>query len=242
MLASQIRVGRNKRYLVVTAQVDGKQKHFYVHRLIATAFIPNPDKKTEVNHIDGNPLNNRVENLEWCTRSENAQHAYRTGLINPYSNAAPCSRCGYPTNAEDHICVACKKELKKEAKQIDRIANIRDSVSCIDTSYLSVTTAMYVKLREKGMTYQQIADVFGVSRQCVQQAIQSAEIRSGKAPKMNLQTCKEISRLSRKIIKNNAKIEIANAEIKRLISENDNLGRIVAELKNCTSKQLFKRR
>jgi len=126
VLASQIRVGRNKRYLVVTAQVDGKQKHFYVHRLIATAFIPNPDKKTEVNHIDGNPLNNRVENLEWCTRSENAQHAYRTGLINPYSNAAPCSRCGYPTNAEDHICVACKKELKKEAKQIRYISTSQE--------------------------------------------------------------------------------------------------------------------
>lgn len=231
-LATQIRTGRNKRYLVVTAQLEGKQKHFYVHRLIAEAFIPNPDNKTEVNHIDGNPLNNRLDNLEWCTRSENTQHAYRTGLINPYANSVPCSQCGYPTNAKDHICIACKKELKKEARKLDRVANIRDSALDIDTSALSATTAMYVKLRESGMTYQQIADVFGVSRQCVQQAIKIAEIRSGIVSKMDLQVGKEISRLSRKIIKNNEKIEVANTEIERLLAENDNLSRTIAELEN----------
>ena len=79
---------------------------------------------------------------------------------------------------------------------------------------------MYVKLRESGMTYQQIADVFGVSRQCVQQAIKIAEIRSGIVSKMDLQVGKEISRLSRKIVKNNEKIEMANTEIERLLAEN----------------------
>ena len=53
-----------------------------IHRLVAKAFIPNPDTKPAVNHIDGNKQNNRVDNLEWCTKSENERHAYRTGMKN----------------------------------------------------------------------------------------------------------------------------------------------------------------
>lgn len=64
---------------------SGKRRTYVVHRLVAQAFIPNPDpeNKIEVNHKDGNKLNNCVENLEWVTKSENVQHAYRTGLMPP---------------------------------------------------------------------------------------------------------------------------------------------------------------
>lgn len=50
------------------------EKHLYIHILVAKAFLPNPDNKTEVNHKDFNKLNNRVDNLEWVTRDENKQH------------------------------------------------------------------------------------------------------------------------------------------------------------------------
>lgn len=51
--------------------IDGDFKNQYIHRLVAIHFIENPNNKKEVNHIDGNKLNNTLENLEWCTSSEN---------------------------------------------------------------------------------------------------------------------------------------------------------------------------
>lgn len=64
----------------VTIAKDGVNRCIRVHKLVALTFIPNPQGKSGINHIDGNKHNNKVENLEWATPSENQQHALRTGL------------------------------------------------------------------------------------------------------------------------------------------------------------------
>ncbi len=64
-------------YKRVTLSHRGKTTRFLVHRLVAMLFIPNTENKPCVNHIDGNPSNNDVSNLEWCTYSENERHSYK---------------------------------------------------------------------------------------------------------------------------------------------------------------------
>lgn len=70
-------------YETVTLYKDGRAYTKKIHRLVAEAFLESSHDHLEVNHIDGNKTNNRIENLEWCSGSENIQHAYDTGLRQP---------------------------------------------------------------------------------------------------------------------------------------------------------------
>jgi hypothetical protein len=67
-------------YYSVSLCKSGKPKSYYVHILVAKIYIPNPSSLPEVNHKDGNRLNNNHSNLEWCTRAQNLKHAFDIGL------------------------------------------------------------------------------------------------------------------------------------------------------------------
>jgi hypothetical protein len=71
---------------------DGKIYTCSLHRLLALVFIPNPASKAEVNHIDGDKLNNNLANLEWVSHAENMSHAYKLGLIT-YTSKPVFDRC-----------------------------------------------------------------------------------------------------------------------------------------------------
>lgn len=82
--ARRLRPFLNSRgYPTVSLCVNGKESYKTVHRLVATAFIPNRDNLPQVNHINGDKTDNRIENLEWVTAGDNQRHAYATGLKVP---------------------------------------------------------------------------------------------------------------------------------------------------------------
>jgi len=71
-------------YPMATLQKDGFARNCSVHRLVAIAFIPNPENKPQVNHKDGDKTNNNKDNLEWATRCENMRHSWEMGLHKSY--------------------------------------------------------------------------------------------------------------------------------------------------------------
>lgn len=84
---------KSAHYLRVTLRNDMGAKDKCIHRLVAQAFIPNPDNKSEVNHIDGDKRNNHLSNLEWVIHSENARHSVYSLNKNPREWSRTPVRC-----------------------------------------------------------------------------------------------------------------------------------------------------
>ena len=109
-------------------------KYPVVHRLVAKAFIPNPENKCTVNHIDGDKTNNRVENLEWATHKENLEHALVTGLRPPiegaYNHFAKLNedevryiRSHYKKNCKEYGAQALARKFNISRESVVRIVN-----------------------------------------------------------------------------------------------------------------------
>lgn len=106
-------------YLRIGLHKDGKMKNALIHRLVAVAFIPNPENKREVNHKNGIKTDNRVENLEWVTAKENMTHAYKTGLLDYTNRDFSLLRAGYERN-RDRIIKEQSERVKGEKNPMSK--------------------------------------------------------------------------------------------------------------------------
>ena len=104
---------RNKYFTVVLSDGCGLQKPFRLHRLVAEAFVENPQKKPQVNHKDENKINNVAENLEWVTAKENSNYGNRNRKISIANKA----NAKYRFTAETRLkmSISAKKRREREA-------------------------------------------------------------------------------------------------------------------------------
>ena len=132
----KINIDTQKYAYVPLSNVNRKNAH--IHRLVAEAFIDNPENKKEVNYINGIKTDNRVENLEWSTRSDNIKHAFRTGLCVP----AALGKTG-----DKHHCSKSILQHDLQGKLINRFGSMREASKIVGVSHNSICANASGKVR-----------------------------------------------------------------------------------------------
>lgn len=139
----------------------------YIHRITATTFIPNPENKRTVNHIDGDKTNNHISNLEWATYSENQKHGHKLGLISPRPRALTDEERAarpelYAKRAKEYYK---KTSAAKKAERLKAIDTAKQLFGCTinDSKYTYdhlLEVAIWLAERNVKLTYKIARDIF----------------------------------------------------------------------------------
>lgn len=166
-------------YALITLSKNAVKKTFLLHRLVAEHFVPNPENKEEVNHIDGNKLNNKASNLEWVSGEENREKAIATGLINSFSN-----RNNVFTEEQVHF-IRELYSLGYSQSKLSRMFSVANSIirnivtnktyqDKKEYEYFSANSHLSPQVRgivknllKNGFSYQQVASMCGLNKETV---------------------------------------------------------------------------
>ena len=220
---ANVTINRKTKQASVSLCENGRQKTYFVNRLVAEAFIPNPENKPYVSYIDKNPENNSVDNLTWTTKAEQVAKAKLTLK----KKERCCSVCGNTTLSEDGICLSCKHIEKMNATRIQRendsMEQIRETFSNVELIGLTYLQRKTVGLRLQGMTYEEIGQMMGCSRQCVEQRLKQILEKSGSrknpgkvARKAYLSAKNNLDKKRNLLIYLNTEMDVVKTEIQSL--------------------------
>jgi hypothetical protein len=116
-----------KGYMIISLKKHGTRKSKYIHRLVAEAFIPNPNSYTIVNHIDYNKKNNNVNNLEWCTQKDNIQHSSKN-MRKPHNCKSSTGHKYITQKSKKYALYIRYKKLYKSFEKLEDAIAFRDEV------------------------------------------------------------------------------------------------------------------
>lgn len=166
------RKGNRNKHRTVSASVDGKQKHFYVHRLVAECYIPNPRKKAEVHHLNGHGWDNHVSNLVWVTKAEHYRMEAKLRRARNPVRAIQCHQCGkkaglgrLTATTRIVLCSDCRSRNsrlhRKRVQRVDREPIIRVLEKYPEQYADNPITVQIVREFCLGFSYRRIAEGTG---------------------------------------------------------------------------------
>lgn len=156
-------------YKKVELYRNRRKRSMKVHRLVAIAFLPNEENKPIVNHIDGVPTNNNINNLEWCDQKYNMQHAYDTGLISSNLHAYKTELIKEYSESDISLRGLAKK-YKVSPKSLSKLLNrnnVRVRSKRESKDVYKINREEMIKMFKEGKNNKEIADYFKTNKSLI---------------------------------------------------------------------------